>query len=260
MRWRPALLALVVMIVTPGTDARGGGVRDLDDAWLLDGPRTDSLLAGPVVAGSSPPRWWLEARQGVLYGLPELTQLGLLGSLRQGRHNVLLSWERLGQGLYREDIAVARLLRGDAWRLGMHVELARLELAGDSGRRNLLIAACVQLPLGAGVDLTIDWPWTGPPSWHGDRGLRRWIMVAGRTSATAWAVALHRRGDGTPTLQAEALFSLAPGMAWGARWDAASGSAGFCTAWKRAGLVLRSSHLAHDDLGITHRWSLGVAR
>lgn len=261
MRWRRlSLLAFTVAFAMPGPPALGGGVRDLADAWLLDGPRTDALLAGPDAARPSAPRWWLEVRQGMLYGLPELPQMGLLVSRRRGRHHVLLAWERLGQDLYREDLATARILYGDAWRWGLCLELARLDLAGDSYRRNLLIAACVELPLAPGIEVTIDLPWTGPPPWYGDRGVLRWVAVNGRISAAAWTVALHRRADGTPTLQAEALFSLVPGVAWGARWDAASGSAGFCTAWKRAGLVLRSSHLAHDDLGITHRWSLGVAR
>lgn len=260
MRWRTALVALAMASIAPGTAALGGGVRDLADAWLLDGPRTDALLAGPDAAGSPAPRWWLEARQGSLYNLPELPQLGLLASLRHGRVGLLAAWERLGADLYREDVATGRLSYGDSWRWGLCVELARLDLAGDAVRRHLLLATCLQLPLTSGIELTIDWPWAGPPPWYGDRGLGRWVALTGRVTAAAWTLAWHRRGDGTPMLQVEALFSLAPGVAWGVRWDAASGSAGLCTAWKRAGLVLRSSHLAHDDLGITHRWSLGVAR
>lgn len=258
---RRGLTALVLgaLTVLLGNPASGGGVRDLADAWLLDGPRTSSLLSD---SGAAPPaaRWWLEARQGALYGLPELPQLGLVVGGRLGRQRLEVGWERLGADLYREDMVSALLLHGSAWRVGLRVDLAQLSLAGDPSRRNITVAACLRQPLGRSAELAVDWPLTGLPTWYGDRGVGRWIAVNADTAAAAWTLALHRRGDGSPSWQVEALVKLAPGVAWGGRWDAASGSVGLCTAWKRASLVLRSSHLVHDDLGLTHRWSLGVTR
>lgn len=250
---------LGVLTVLLGNVASAGGVRDLADAWLLDGPRTASLMSG-TEAFATPGRWWLEARQGALYGLPELPQMGLVVRGGLGRQHLEVGWERLGSDLYREDMLSAVLLHGQALRVGVTLDLAQLSLAGDAPRRHLLVAACLRQPLGHGAELAVDWPLTGPPAWYGDRGLTRWIAVTADRAGTAWTLALDRRGDGSPSWQAEALVKLAPGVAWGGRWDAASGSVGLCTAWKRSALVLRSSHLVHGDLGLTHRWSLGVAR
>jgi hypothetical protein len=259
MRRALAALVLGTLVVLLGNAASGGGVRDLADAWLLDGPRTALLLSEPGAATRAG-RWWLEARQGALYGLPELPQMGLVVRGGRGRQRLEVGWERLGSDLYREDMVSALLLHGQAWRVGLQVDVAQLSLAGDAPRRSIMVAACLRQPLGHGAELAVDWPLTGLPPWYGDHGLGRWIAVHADGTATAWTLALHRRGDGSPAWQVEALVKLAPGVAWGGRWDAASGSVGLCTAWRRASLVLRSSHLVHDDLGLTHRWSLGVTR
>ncbi|MEZ4387659.1 MAG: hypothetical protein R3D98_08790 [Candidatus Krumholzibacteriia bacterium] len=170
------------------------------------------------------------------------------------------TWERLGARLYRDDTASVGVLVGRRWQVGGRVELDRLSLDAGPPRRHLRAAACCRAPLATGLCLIVDWPLSDPPPWYGVRGLDRWIVLAGEGEGTAWRAALDRRADGTPSLQAEALVRLGRGIAWGIRWDAASGAMGVCTAWRRGALVLRSSHLVHADLGTTHRWSLGALR
>jgi hypothetical protein len=98
------------------------------------------------------------------------------------------------------------------------------------------------------------------PVWHAGRGQRRWLWISGRYQHSSWAVALDRNEAGVPSFQAELMLGLSSHFAWGFRAEPATGSLGFITIWRRSSFLLRTSHLAHPDLGLTHRWCLAFGR
>jgi hypothetical protein len=89
---------------------------------------------------------------------------------------------------------------------------------------------------------------------------RRWLDLRGRAGSVAWALAVDGRPVGAPTARAALLARCVPGVALGILGEPATGILGLTTAWARRGLVLRSSHLVHPALGITHRWLLVLRR
>jgi hypothetical protein len=252
---RPRELTLILLLFAAWT-ADAGGLRDLDDAWLIP-PRALAVLipAGPAPA-SQMAGWSLLLSQGRLFGLEELPQLGVAAARRWPGLECRLHWERLGDGLYREDQAGLEVLAGRRWRVGGQVGLERIVLAGDPPDRRLAMALRLDLALGRGLRAEAWWPLRDPPPWYGEQGLRRWLRLSGRGEGWVWAAVLDRRGDGTPALQAELMLRLAPIAALGLRIEPWSGAVGTSTAVRLGAIVLRSSHLVHPELGTTHRWGL----
>jgi hypothetical protein len=213
------LLALIACLVA-AAPVTAGGLRDLEDAWLIPSAEAGALLDAGATRASG---WSLSLAQGRLFALEELGQLGLVLGRRWPRASLRFRWERLGQTLYRA--------------------ACDLRLVARPGRR---------------LRVDVWWPVTAPPPWHGDLGLRRWLRVTAGGQGWSWAAVVDRRASGAPLLQGEVLLRLAPAAALGLRVEAWSGAAGLCTAWRWGQLLLRSSHLVHPDLGTTHRWSVGV--
>ena len=245
---------VVLLVVGLGASAaKAGGTRDLADAWLVSAER-----AAAVVGQDGADGWSAQLSQGRLFGLPELPQAGVRVGRRGGRIDAALSWERLGRDLYREDTWRGELLFGGRLRLGMRVVLARLELDGDTRRDHREIDLRGRIPLTRRIVLDVWWPLRPAPSWYGRAGLRRWLRIEGGDGGLAWTVAIDRTVSGTPVVGGEVLIGPARQAALGVRYDSWSGGAGLCSAWRIRRLILRTSHLLHPDLGVSHRWCLGL--
>lgn len=247
------LSALLWMLVVRPPFAAGGGVRDLDDAWLVSPAVLGALFAMP---SASDHRWCVSAGHGRLFGLPELPQVGLELTYAAKGGEATVSWQQLGADLYRERIWRVHLRVGANWRIGARCGQSQLDLSGGPARRQFDADLYAQVPLAADASLEVWWPLTPLPVWYGESGLRRWFEVTGRGDHWLWVLATDRNADGKPSAQGEVLLRLGPPAAIGLRCEPASGCVGLCTAWSAAGVVLRSSHVLHPDLGLTHRWGL----
>ncbi len=249
-RW-PAILALVVLV--PEGVASGGGVRDLEDAWLVAAPAVFALLDAPARAT---PSWHVRLAHGRLYGLPDLDQVGLEFARRWRAGAATAAWERLGRDLYREDIWRTSVLLGSSWRCGVGARIAALAVGGEPVARSCEFDLALQATLAEALQLQAWLPLTPPPVWYGRDGLRRWLLLQGSGEGWVWSAVADRSARGTPSLQGEVLLRVAPGAALGLRCEPATGTVGICTAWRTAGILLRSSHCVHPELGASHRWSL----
>lgn len=243
--------------------AEATGMRRLDGAWLLPAALHEVLLespgAPPAAAG-----FWLRAAHARLFGLPELPARLLAAGAAGRGWAAEIGWEALGGQALRDDRLTARGTVGRGWRLGLWVGRRSLRpgpgpagggLAVDlelmtEGRRPWLGAWSVatQWPLLRDAD---DWLPAEP-----ETRLRAALAAPGR----ALALRLDVAADGRPVFGWEALAGLGGslGVAW--RADRASGAMGGGLIWRSARLRLRTSHLAHPDLGLTHRIEIGVGR
>lgn len=240
---------LLVLAVAAGY-VPAAGLHDHADAWLARGPAVAAVLGRP--AG----RWWAAAGQGRLFGLAELPQVALTVQHRAPRWRSRLAWESLGQGPFSERRAAADLFLGRDWRMGAAAEHCQLQCG--RAYRSLQVWAAVSGPLGEAGRWWFHWPVVGPPAWAGPRDPGRWLRLQWQMATVVTAVVVDRRRDGTPVVASEVLLRLAGPLAWGVRHDGASGALGLVTAWRRGALLVRTSHLAHPYLGVTHRWSVGV--
>ncbi|MBU0740991.1 hypothetical protein KKA85_00930 [bacterium] len=248
-----ALLAIPACLCA----AAAAGGHEMEDGWLFPVEWTISSTEGaaPRVDGS-----WAACGTGRLFEMPELTQhyLGLKATRDDGF--VVAGWQILGADMWRE-----RLVRLEAgWGRSLGASLA-WTLRGTDGwggastsRQEL--ASALRASLGDDFHLTIR---SAPISLTRDAAASRqsrWLNLRGRAGAVAWAVAVDRRRDDAPTLRVAMLARCVPGLALGFLAEPDTGTLGMTTAWVRGGLVLRTSHLAHPALGITHRWMLVLRR
>ncbi len=263
-------LAVLVLVGVLGTGAgRGEGLRYHAGGWLL-GPGTMAAAASPdSIREGSWVRWSMG--QGQLFGMPELPLLGCdvtvgrtslpAGTREPTRWQVRARWQRLGGGSFCEDRWELAFLRAGRWRVGVCLGGERLLLAGETGPAHGDLTA----------QLGRRWAWPGGiEGWcdvhlpldddpAGDtRRVRPAARLALRHAGVVGIVAWDRRGGSTPLLGGEIVVALSPTVALQWRLDGASGSFGPGLAIRRGGLIVRTSHVVHPDLGATHRWQLIV--
>lgn len=239
--------------------ASAGGTRDLEDGWLVPAERMAEILPWNVLderGEESGGGLWISVGQAHLFGLSELSlaRLAVGGGWR--KLGVGLAWQRLGEGLFREDRLRVLVSVGTRWRVLVQPGWDRLLLADEPPWNIPTLDLGLAFPLVGRVNVQVVVPLRGPPPWHGERSQRRWLLITGGRPGLCGALAIDRGGTGQPSLQLALLGRAAPVVALGLRSEPATGSLGLTTVWRRRGWLLRSSHLAHPDLGITHRWSL----
>jgi hypothetical protein len=247
-------------LVAGAPPAAADGLRRLDAAWLIPAAHLHTAVTGRTAADAG--GIWLRAGQARLFGLPELpSRLVAIGGAAAGGSWVTEgSWETTGSGDFRDDRMVARVSRGRRLHVGLHGAWRRLQPGpGPVGQTQ-----AVSLDVGADGSASAVGDWRVRLRWPlasaGDRwlapetGNRLWCAVA--APGRALAVTVDVAPDGRPAVGWEALCGI--GGSWGLSWrvDRASAATGCGLAWCRGRLRLRTSHLAHPELGITHRVEL----
>lgn len=259
---RAALLAGTCLVLA--APAAGAGLRRLDSAWLLPAALHGVLLEPALASPPAPGGSWLRIAQSSLYGLPELPVRQLaIGAAGRG-WAAETGWEVLGADALRDDRLTARCSVGGRWRVGLWAARRSVRPGpGEAGQALALdfeVMACGSHPaLGAWL-AALQWPLVRQAdSWVGtepESRLRAALAAPGR----ALALSLDMGEDGRPALGWEAVAGLGGGLGLAWRSDRASGAAGGGLVWRKGRLRLRTSHLAHPELGLTHRTEICVGR
>lgn len=252
MRWWPVF---VLGCLLGAVDAPGAGLRLLEEAWL-DGPRWSRAETPPTGTFA-----WGAAGTGRRWNLPELplAALGVAVGRRDGGGFWMArcSWQGLGGSACRVDRLVVEAARGGTWSVALRAATERLELGGET------------VPVPRELRVVLGRSWRNAAGWEagctlhlpledGSRAdLRRVTRVLGASARLApvrFTAVWDRRGDGTPLLGLEALVELSRAAAVAWRYDGGSRSVGWGLVLRRGPLLVRTSHLAHPDLGVSHRW------
>jgi hypothetical protein len=257
--WRAVLLAGMVL-VHGAAPASAEGLRRLDAAWVV--PNRLAALALDIAGEGSPGGAWVRAGQARLFGLPELPVRHLAAGVcrRRGAWALEGGWETAGAGDLHDDRMQARLVAGRRLRVGAEGRWRRVQ----PGRGPRLSEQTWDLALGfdapAGplgrVDVNLTWPLlrTADPALAAEPRTRLRLAAAARGRAVA--LTLDTGPDGPPSGGWEALCGLGRGIGLSWRADHGSGSMGAGLIWQRGTWRLRTSHLAHPDLGLTHRFEI----
>lgn len=243
--------------------AGGTGLRGVADGWLVPPATVSDLLdAGTVDTGESPGRGiWAAAGQTKLWGLPDLPVAELAAGagvpLAGGVVACGGAWQTTGAGAlritrlagwigWRGDWTLSLQAAREARRVGAETvqEPAEFALAGGP---DLRLAGRTRLRLQVYVTLTkVPAPRAPVPLGRLDVG----------QGGAALAVALARRPGRPPTLGGEVCAAADARVAFGVRFDGASGSLGPALAIRAGPILLRTSHITHPVLGVTHRLQL----
>ena len=262
-RW--ALIAVCVAGACPPS-ARAAGLRDLDDGWLLTVSEQHATLAGVDSVTATSRGWsaWVGIGQMRLFGMPELPVGWVGGGLRWRRASWIwrldLSWQRTGQSLFHEDVWRLGLEIGAACRFGVLLTRRRTSFADRNADGYLLPAVRVTVPLDwLGVRcgrLEMTMHVLEPPVRFGRPGRRSLLRVVRSGGPLAAALTLEDRRDGVLVVGMDVLVRMAGHLGVGLRVDPVTGTLGPTTVWRLGSLLIRSSHVAHPDLGVTHRFAL----
>ncbi|MFO7654109.1 MAG: hypothetical protein R6X25_09840 [Candidatus Krumholzibacteriia bacterium] len=232
--------------------ATAAGLRDATDGWLMPASDLHRLLGGRDRPGP-----WCELAHGRLHGLAELPLTSAAAGFRLGGARVRLEARHSGATILRETGCAVTVAGGPPWSPRLRLGRAAFEVAGGWSASQLEAAVGLTVPLAGAVACDVDVPLLPAPVWYGHGGLRRLLRLRAGWPLAAVAVAVDRRGDGVPQVQLEVALAPVGAATLGLRAEPASGSLGVTTGW-RVGprLMLRTSHVLHPALGVTHRWGL----
>lgn|GEM_PF-1119260 len=265
------VISMVTFCVVVG-EARGtaAGLKDLQDGWLLgvEGmwrlfqPVHMNGLAGP----GTPDGVWLSAGQCRLFGMAALPVVELAVGARHNRSRwtwyANAHWQRLGRDLFREDSVTLHVGGGRRWLCGAMLSKQAVTVAGLREANEAQAALEIETPplwVGAArLRISGRFHLLEPPEWYGKSGRRELLRAIIEWPGLAVAAALDRLSDGAPRFSLDVWGRLSERMAVGVRLDPATGVMGPGLAVLLPRMLLRTSHVAHPELGPTHRFCLTV--
>ena len=276
----PGLLILILAILAHGFPSGAAGLRDLQDGWVLSSTEAFLLLNSPETPdgseeigadlGEGSGRGWISVGNTRLFGMPDLPVTALAGggsgALGGKRWVVGFSWERSGGEVFLEDRKDIFLGFGKGTVLGLEYSRSGIWIGNENEARHSGLAGIVahRRMIWDGTLIQVTWccDLSGSPPWFGRLGRRDLASVSllRPDAGLGLGLAVDRRGDGTPGLSLELSIGLADRFGLGVRADPPTGSIGPITMWRTGRLLVRTSHVTHPDLGLTHRVSLTVGR
>jgi hypothetical protein len=252
-----------VGVVLAAQVSEAAGLRGVGDGWLA---APADVVAAMTATGTRPRSVgggaWVALGQTRLWGMAELPVREISAGLRlvcgDGAVGIGAGWQRTGEGPFVADRATVGLAWEGTWgvRLSGSRTTLRLDRASGPARTRWLVAAgptirlgsAGQLRLRAVVSLAAVDPGTRDP-----QPLGRLVLAhAGTVLALAW----ERRAGAAPTVGGEVCAAASARVALGFRFDGASRSFGPELAVRFGSALVRTSHVAHPALGVTHRVQL----
>ncbi len=250
--------------------ATAGGLLNIEDSWLLPSSLTRGLLTGNNHSSGPRSEFLGMVGQGRLFSMSELEQrsVSLEGVIFPWQKKISWagSWQRTGRDLFVEDRLTAQVVWGNRPALGIGFRRIKLTLAQkeQTPAQDYFFILKAPWKWGAVTGMVqLQWPGYSSSinSGNGGYGRRTEALKAIFVhSDHAIAVVVDSLGNGKPNLGFQMLMTLTTGMGLEFRVDSPTGSLGPGLSIVRGGLMVRTSHLVHPQLGITHRIALVVGR
>ena len=244
-----------------------GGLHDFLDSWPIDSGTTRRILLENHKSSIFHRGFLAQAGQGRLFEMPELDQrfVALAGDLPFGFMKMYLAgdWGRLGSRLFVEDRISGHLFFGGNQTWGVSARWRRQTLGDQSEEPTIHFGLLwetkfkVQEVHGR---FSVVWPLN---SWAANPGDGRRETIFNLTlveSNLALAMVVDRHAEGHPLLGIHLLLPFDGGVGLEFRADPSTGGLGPGLSFVRGSLMVRSSHLIHPHLGVTHRLMLVVGR
>ena len=264
---RVSCLIIMVLLVLDQGVGSAGGLRNFSDSWPIASSTARRLLQNSIELGSSPRGLMVMVGQGRLFEMAELNQsfLAFEGKVSPRTFTLQLDgqWERVGSGLFVEDHLETRILLGESPSWGISTQWFAQTLGGCSEETTLEFRLLWEMDFSfREIRGRFHFEWPLKKSAYSSGATRRQNVLNFTITTDEFAAALvvDRRIDGTPKPGFHILLALEHGVGLEFRADPSTGSLGPGLSVVRGGLMLRTSHVVHPHLGVTHRLLLVVGK
>jgi hypothetical protein len=259
------LLAGFLMATVMGAGPCGAaGFRDFLDSWVVSTAEARALLGDRCAAQKEQGGFWGMAGQGRLFEMPDLDQKFLGGggefNLLDVRIRMTGHWEQTGSALFVEHRMGWKLLLGRNPAIGVGGHWRQLKLGSRTETKIPGGDLLWEIPFGfdGGIcgRVQIQWPIRAPQFSTPGVERRNLLTASVACSDLVTALVVDRLPGGVPNLGMQLLWALGSRVGLECRVDFATDSLGPGLAIVRGGLLLRTSHIVHPRLGVTHRMML----
>ncbi|MCP4144144.1 MAG: hypothetical protein GY752_02530 [bacterium] len=237
--WLFVLLAVLV-------GNASAGFRDADQGWVIppdDCRERNTGYFGAVSVSS-------------LYQMPELPMQSVLSGWSSEKWHMAFRWHKLGGDVYREDSLSVDMLFGGSLKFGIKVEHESQQFSDVPGW-NTLYSFVTRYDYRESITLKSTTPISG--AMLATRDYEQLLMII-RSEDVLFALGIDDTNSGEKSVRLGLDWLLHHMFRVGAIVDTSSSSTGLTTSIKIGKILTRSSHLAHPELGMTHRWQLIISR
>ncbi len=256
-------LSLMVLLALFGGDGFAGGMRNFADSWPIGATTARRLLLKPTQVAGNGHGFLVKAGQGRLFEMSDLEQRFLAFEGRLSGEKIIMEggalWERTGSDLFKEDQWDCWVLFGENPSWGMAAHHWHQTLGGVSEPPLLEGGLLWELVFQWGEingRFHLEWPLGVASQILGGRRRRNLLNLTLANKVLAASLVLDRQDDGTPRPGFHFLLALDQGIGVEFRVDPSTGSLGPGLAFARRKLMVRTSHIIHPHLGVTHRLML----
>ncbi len=247
-----------------------GGLLNIEDSWLISPSMARRLLQKIESTSDHHAEILCTVSQGRLFSMSELGQRSIalegVSYLWNNRVTWAGSWQKTGQSLFVENRQTVKLLLGLYPALGLsfrHLKQTLAQQDEPSQQQFFMDLQTVWILGEMRGTIQLHWPLLSSDSSLNNSGNGRRMEVGKVTlikGDLGCALAVDRLPSGKPNLGFHLLFTLVRGVGLEFRIDSPTGSLGPGVSIVRGGLMLRTSHVVHPQLGVTHRLALVLGR
>ncbi|MCP4292845.1 MAG: hypothetical protein GY780_13555 [bacterium] len=247
--------------------AMSSGLKDFNDSWLIPPNLVHDLMSPANQNDHSNDFYLWSAGQGRLFEMHELKQQFLSFETQLTTHGIpwafIFAWQKTGLGDFVENRFQADVFWGQnaQWGMGTTHSIQELGKRQEPTKKNYF--ALFRYPYnGTGFSCYLELRWPVFSSSENVNFTERTNFLKGVFEGEdfAFATVVDRNGDGVPQIGFQLFFVLSDGVGLAMRTDLATGSLGPQLSLSKGLLLLRTSHLVHPQLGITHRLEFSLGR
>jgi len=269
-RLKKTSVAIFLGLVLIPLSVLGSGLRNIEDGWLFSTREMVSLLKPDSFAGSdslmntNDSGLWAVVGSMQLFGMPELpvTSLGLGAKLSRGKSSWVVGglWQRTGRGVFQSDIQSLTFGWEKQWQANFNLERNSWTIANRSMPSRVGLMLMLKPPLKNNgkwtVGSEIRIPIWASSDWRNHEMRQGRFKVSLFRDNMVLVGSFEKKADFGWALGLEVAVALVSGVGITSRFDPDTGSLGPGTIWILRKLLLKTSHVIHPDLGLTHRVTL----
>ena len=230
----------------------------VSEGWLVSSSRMQAFVCGSNLTESGDLSIYASAGNGKLFNMPDLPMRELSFGTSQSGRSLDFSWASTGSKVWREDQLRCVFVPSHGISPVVGIDYNHSAIGEWASNYQLMLSAGIHVPINQCVfimyqyDLPIS---TGHLPFLGQRPL---LGVDYLSASWLAALRMNRVLNAPPSWLISMHYRFANSVSIGFLAEPSSSSWGSLLSVRRGPILLRSSHLVHSALGMTHRFEISV--